>query len=359
MSLARDLKIAVRHLLKSPGFAAIAILMLALGIGATTAIFSIVESVLMRPLPFPESDRLMVLADIIQGAEVGGNGEAGVTVPDIRNYTRDTHSFTSLGGYQGTGFELSGLGEPAILNSTRMTGGIFPALGVQPMLGRVFTQQEDDQKQQVAVLSYATWQSRFHGDRNIVGQKILLDRKPYIVIGVMPRNFEFPLVPGHLNRSELWVPMSFTEQELSQNSASNWSYQMVGRLKPGVTPAQAVMDAKTVAAETMRNYPAYMAGFTMHPVVRPLHEETIEQARPLVRTLFLAVVVVLLIACANLAGLLLVRAIRRRREVAVRMALGANASALLRQALLESLVLSITGGILGLVAGRHLPSRRR
>ncbi len=349
MSLARDLKIAVRHLLKSPGFAAIAILMLALGIGATTAIFSIVESVLMRPLPFPESDRLMVLADIIQGAEVGGNGEAGVTVPDIRNYTRDTHSFTSLGGYQGTGFELSGLGEPAILNATRMTGGIFPALGVQPMLGRVFTQQEDDQKQQVAVLSYATWQSRFHGDRNIVGQKILLDRKPYIVIGVMPRNFEFPLVPGHLNRSELWVPMSFTEQELSQNSASNWSYQMVGRLKPGVTPAQAVMDAKTVAAETMRNYPAYMAGFTMHPVVRPLHEETIEQARPLVRTLFLAVVVVLLIACANLAGLLLVRAIRRRREVAVRMALGANASALLRQALLESLVLSITGGILGLI----------
>jgi putative ABC transport system permease protein len=348
MSLARDLKIAVRHLLKSPGFAATAVLMLALGIGATTAIFSIVESVLLRPLPFPESNRLMVLADIIQGADIGGTGEAGVTVPDIRNYTRDTHSFSSLGGYQQTGFELSGIGDPAQVNAARLTGGIFPALAVEPLLGRVFTQQEDDQKQQVAVLSYGTWQSRFRGDRNIIGQKILLDRKPYIVIGVMPRNFEFPLVPGHINRSELWVPMSFTDSELAPGSAANWSYQMVGRLKPGITPTQAVTDARRVAAETMRNYPAFMAGFSIRPVVRPLHEETIEQARPLVRTLFFAVVVVLLIACANLAGLLLVRAIRRRREVAVRMALGANAAALLRQALLESLVLSITGGILGL-----------
>jgi putative ABC transport system permease protein len=348
MSLVRDLKIAVRQLLKSPGFAATAILMLALGIGATTAIFSVVESVLLRPLPFPQSGRLMVISDIIQGADVGGNGEAGVTVPDIRNYTRDTHSFTSLGGYQQSGYELSGKGEPAQVNATRLTGGVFPALAVEPLLGRVFTQQEDDQKQQVAVLSYATWQSRFHGDRNIAGQKILLDRKPYVVIGVMPRNFEFPLVPGHINRAELWVPMSFTQQELSQNYASNWSWQMVARLKPGITPAQAASDASRAAAETVRNYPSYMAGFSMHPVVRPLHEETIEQARPLIRTLFLAVIVVLLIACANLAGLLLVRAIRRRREVAVRMALGANASALLRQALLESLVLSLTGGILGL-----------
>ena len=349
MSVFRDLKIAVRYLLKSPGFAATAVLMLALGIGATTAIFSIVEGVLLRPLPFPEPGRLMVLADILHGADVGGNGEVGVTVPDIRNYTRDTHTFTSLGGYQQTGYELSGTGDPAQINAARLTGGVFPALGVEPLLGRFFTQQEDDQKQQVAVLSYATWQSRFHGDRNIVGQKILLDRKPYVVVGVMPRSFEFPLVPGHLNRSELWVPMSFNEQELSQTASANWSYQMVGRLKSGVTPAQAVSDASRVAAETVKNYPPFMAGFSITPVVRPLQEETVEQARPLVRTLFLAVVVVLLIACANLAGLLLVRAIRRRREVAVRLALGARAAALLRQAVLESLVLSVTGGVLGLV----------
>jgi putative ABC transport system permease protein len=349
MSLYRDLKIAVRHLAKSPGFAVTAVLMLALGIGATTAIFSIVEGVLLRPLPFPESDRLMVLADILAGAQVGDNGEAGVTVQDIRNYVRDTHSFSSLGGYDGASYELSGTGDPAILNAERMTGGVFPALGVQPLLGRYFTQAEDDQQQQVAVLSYATWQSRFQSDQNILGKKILLDRKPYVIIGVMPRNFEFPLVPGHLNRRELWVPMSFTEGELAPTSGANWSYNMVGRLKPGVTAAQAVIDADRVAKETVRNYPAFMAGLSIRPVVRPLHEETVEQARPLVRTLFLAVAVVLLIACANLAGLLLVRAIRSKREIAVRLALGASARALLWQTILESLVLSVAGGLVGLI----------
>ncbi len=348
-SLYRDLKIAARHLLKSPGFAITAVLTLAVGIGATTAIFSIVEGVLLRPLPFPEPDRLMVLSDVLQGVNVGGNGEDGVTVPDIRNYMRDTHSFSSLGGYQGTGLELSGVGDPATVNATRMSGGVLPALGVQPMLGRVFTQQEDDKHQQVAVLSYSTWQSRFQGDKNILGKKILLDRKPYEVIGVMPRSFEFPLQPGHLNRTELWVPMSFTAGELAPASAANWSYNMVGRLKPGVTAAQAVNDAGQVAKETVRNFPPFLAGFTMHPVVRPLHEETIEAARPLIRTLFLAVAVVLLIACANLAGLLLVRAIRNRREIAVRLALGASTSVLLRQTLLESVVLSVAGGVVGLV----------
>jgi putative ABC transport system permease protein len=348
-SLYRDLRIAVRHLLKSPGFVITAVLMLALGIGATTAIFSIVEGVLLRPLPFPQSDRLMVLADVVVGTKISDTGEAGVTVPDIRNYMRDTHSFSSLGGYQRAGFELSGIGEPAMVNGTRMSGGVLPALGVQPMLGRYFTQDEDDKRQQVAVLSYTTWQSRFQGDRNILGKKILLDRKPYEVIGVMPRSFEFPLIPGHLNRTELWVPISFTEQELTPTSGANWSYSMVGRLKPGVTAAQAVSDAGSVAKETMRNYPPFMAGLGIRPVVRPLQEETVEDARPLVRTLFLAVAVVLLIACANLAGLLLVRAIRMRRETAVRLALGASARALLWQTMLESLVLSVAGGLAGLV----------
>lgn len=342
-----DLKFALRQLRKSPGFTATAVLMLAFGIGATTAIFSIVEGVLLRPLPFPQSNRLMVLADIIHGANLGGNGEAGVTAPDIRAYSRDTRSFQSLGGYQGTGFELSGLGDPAQINAARMSAGVFPALGVSPLLGRVFTAQEDEQSQQVTVLSYSTWQSRFHGDAQILGKKILLDRKPYLVIGVMPRNFEFPLFSGHLNRSELWVPMSFKPQELAAGSAS-WNFQMVGRLKPGVTPAQARSDAERVAQEIMRNYPAFMRSLSISPVVRPLQEETVEQARPLVRTLFLAVAVVLLIACANLAGLLLVRAIRRQREIAVRLALGAPSSALLRQAILESLVLSASGGLVGL-----------
>ena len=348
-TLLLDLKYAFRQLRKSPGFTATAVLMLAFGIGATTAIFSIVEGVLLRPLPFPDPDRLVVLADHLEGADVGGNGEAGVTVPDIRAYGRDTHSFVNLGGYQYAGFELSGNGDPAQVNAARMSGGVLPALGVAPLLGRVFTQQEDDQRQTVVVLSYSTWQSRFHGDPKILGTKILLDRKPYIVIGVMPRNFEFPLTSGHLNRIELWVPISFRPDELVPAAGANWSYQMVGRLKSGVTPSQAQSDAERVAQDIMRGYPSFMASLHISSVVRPLQEETIEQARPLVRTLFFAVAIVLLIACANLAGLLLVRAIRRQREAAVRLALGARAAALLRQAILESLILSVLGGLLGIV----------
>jgi putative ABC transport system permease protein len=347
--LFHDLRIAVRHLLKSPGFTATAVFMLALGIGATTAIFSIVEGVLLRPLPFPHPEKLVALSDVLQGADVGGNGEAGVTVPDIKAYTRDTHSFESLGGYRQTGYELSGIGDPVQVNATRLSGGVFPALQVAPLMGRFFTPQEDDQQEQVAVVSYSLWQSRLQGNPNVLGTKILLDRKPYVIIGVMPRNFEFPLVPGQLNISELWVPMSFTPQETSAVAGANWSYSMVGRLKPGITAIQAESDAERVAQETMRSYPAFMSSLHIRAVVRSLHEETVEQARQLVRTLFLAIVVVLLIACANLAGLMLVRAIRRRREIAVRLALGAPAGVLLRQAILESLVLSVTGGVLGLV----------
>ena len=346
--LLHDLRIAIRHLLKAPGFAATAVLMLALGIGATTAIFSIVEGVLLRPLPFPDPARLVVLSDIVQGANVGGNGEAGVTSVDINAYRRDTHSFESLGGYQQTAYELSGIGEPEQVNAARLSGGVLPALGVAPLTGRFFTQQEDDHKEQVVLLSYSLWRSRLHGNPNVLGTKILLDRKPYAVIGVMPRGFEFPLLPGHLNHSELWVPMSFAQQELT-TGGSGWNFNMVGRLKPGITAAQAESDAERVAQETMRGYPSYMASLRIRAVVRSLHEETVEQARQLVRTLFLAIVVVLLIACANLAGLLLVRAVRRRREVAVRLALGANAVTLLRQAILESLLLSATGCVLGLM----------
>ncbi|HEY6290280.1 MAG TPA: ABC transporter permease [Terriglobia bacterium] len=241
-----ELRIAIRHLLKSPGFTTTAVLMLALGIGATTGIFSIVEGVLLRPLPFPHPERLVALSDILQGAELGGNGEAGVTAPDIRAYTRDTHSFEDLGGYQQLSYELSGIGEPAQVNAARLSGGVLPALGVVPLMGRFFTQQEDDRNEHVTVVSYRLWQNRLHGDAHVLGSKILLDRKPYAVIGVMPRDFEFPQVAGHLNNSELWVPMSFTQQELTTGAAS-WNFDMVGRLKAGITPAQAQSDAERVA----------------------------------------------------------------------------------------------------------------
>ena len=343
-----ELKIAFRQLVKSPGFTATAVLMLALAIGATTAIFSIVEGVLLRPLPFPRPDRLVSLEDILSGTG-GDNAFTSVTAPDIRNYTRDTHSFQSLGGYGQTGYELSGAGEPKQVNAARMTAGVFPALQVQALIGRWFTRQEDEQSQKVALISYSLWQSRFHSDPAVLNRTILLDRKPYVVIGVMPSGFEFPLVPGHLNAVELWVPMSIRPEELT-NGAASWNYNMVGRLKAGVSPAQAEADAERVAQDTMRAYPAWMSSLKIRATVRPLKEEAIGKARPLIRTLFFAVAVVLLIACANLAGLLLVRAVRSRREVAIRLAVGARTSALLRQAILESLLIAISGGLVGLAA---------
>jgi predicted permease len=347
-NLWQDLRFGVRTLRKSPGFTAVAVLMLALGIGATTAIFSIVEGVLLRPLPFPDPDRLVILGDVLEGSHCASCADSSVTAPDIRNYMRDTQSFSHLGGYRGRLFELSGTGDPAAVNATRMSGEVFAALGVPPLLGRTFTQREDEEQQQVAVLSYGMWRSRLHGDANVLGSKILLYRKPYTVIGVMPRDFEFPLNPGHVNQSELWLPLSLQPEEFTAGSASSWNSRMVGRLKPGITAEQAQSDAERVARETMRDYPAYMRSLRIHAVVTPLREDTVEQARPLVRTLLFAVIVVLLIACANLAGLLLVRAIRRRREIAVRLALGARAATLLRQAIVESMVLSIAGGAIGL-----------
>jgi len=337
---------ALRQLRKSPAFTLTAVLTLAFGIGATTAIFSIVEGVLLRPLPFPQQERLLCFGDIPEGVGPGG-GTPNATAPAVRIYMRDTTAFSSLGAYQQAAFELSGVSEPAQINASRLTASIFPVLGVSPLMGRPFTRQEDEDSQQVAVISYQMWHSRFHADAAILGQKILLDRRPYEIIGVMPRNFEFPLVPGQLSRSELWVPMSFTQGELV-NGAGSWNYNMLGRLKPGVTPAQVLQDAQPAVEEIQHNFPAGMGSLRIHPVVEPLTEATVATARPLVRTLLLAVAVVLFIACANLAGLLLVRVIRRRREISVRLALGASGAAVVRQSLVEALLLSGGGGLLGL-----------
>ena len=295
----QDIRYALRQLRKSPGFTLTAVLTLAFGIGATTAIFSIVEGVLLRPLPFPAPDRLVLFGDIPEGVGAAFIGAPSATAPAIGIYARDTHVFSNLGGYQQTGYELSGAGDPARIRASRLTASVFPALGVSPLMGRSFTQQEAEGGQQVAVLSYQMWHSRFHGDMHILGQKIQLNRRPYEIIGVMPRGFEFPLVPGQLNRSELWVPLSFTQAELVSGVGS-WNWGMVGRLKPGVTLAQALQDAQPAVQEIMQNFPPAMGNLHIHPVIQSLTENTVGQAQPLVRTLFLAVAVVLFIACANL-----------------------------------------------------------
>lgn len=344
--LSRDLRYGLRAMRRNPGFATIAVLSLAVGIGATTAIFSIVEGVLLRPLPFADPARLMVLGDTVPGIDMGSNGHIGVTIPQILTYERDARGFAALGGFEQAGYEFSGAGAPAKISAARVTASIFPVLGVMPLMGRTFTQKEDDDSQPVTVISYAMWRSSFNRDPKILGRKIELNRKTYEIIGVMPSGFEFPLIPGQMDQSRLWVPLSPTPDELKEAAA--WCCGMVGRLEPGVTSTQAQQDASRVAQQITRNFPAYMSSQRIGAMVRPLTDDTVAQARPLLRILFLAVAVVLFIACANLAGLLLVRVIRRRREIALRRALGASGASLLRQSLVETLALSLAGGLIGL-----------
>ena len=203
-----DLRLVWRQFRKSPGFEITAVLMLAFGIGATTAIFSVVDGELLRPLPFPQANELVTLGDQASGFLMGKRDPGWVTGPEVVTYQREQSSFSGLGGFGFEHLNLSGVGQPAAIIATRMTPSVFAALGVAPLMGRVFTQQEDMQHEQVTVLSYGTWKSRFNGNLNILGTKILLDRKPYVVIGVMPKNFAFPLVDRKWSIA-LWVPMSF------------------------------------------------------------------------------------------------------------------------------------------------------
>jgi predicted permease len=356
-----DLRLVLRQLRKSAGFAATAVLMLAFGIGAVTAIFSLVDGILLRPLPFPEPGQLVTVGDQIRGMNWDSTADGPVSPPEIGSYSEETRSFSALGGYGSQDMELSGSSRPLRLEAARMTAGVFAALGVAPLMGRVFTQKEDEQDVPVVVLSYSAWREQFGGQRDILGAKILLNRRPFTVIGVMPRRFEFPIAEGILARCLLWVPMSFTAEERSPEAAGDWNFGMVGRLKQGVSLEQARADTERVAKEDMRRLPADLSTFEFRAVVRPLREVTVRNAKPLLRVLLLAVTVVLLIACANLASLLLVRAVRYQREVAVRLALGASSGRLLRQVLIESTLLSLAGGLLGVGAaaplvalGRHL-----
>ena len=341
--LAQSLRLTVRQLRKAPGFTLTAILTLALGIGATTAIFSLVEAILLRPLPFKHSDQLVLLGD-----HLGGRPGMSVRAREIATYTAATQAFSSLGGYITASFELSGGAQPEEINAARLNSVMFPTLGVQPVLGRVFTPQEESTRQPLAVISYALWTERYHRDTGVLGSTIILDRKPYSVIGVMPRGFEFPLEFGRLNQAQVWVPLSLTSDELSDQNAGFWGYRMIARLKDGVTVSQAARDADRVAQQIMHDFPASMSAIRIQGDVRPLRETVVADVRPVLRTLFLAVAIVLFVACLNVSSLLLVRAIRQRREYAVRLAIGAGSSNIIWESAVEGLVLSVAGGLLGL-----------
>jgi putative ABC transport system permease protein len=342
--LAQDLRLALRQLSKAPGFTLAVVFTLALGIGATTATFSLVEGVLLRPLPFKHPERLVLLGD-----HLGGRPGMSVRAREIATYKSATQAFSTLGGYITASFELSGGERAEEIDGGRLDSGTLATLGVQPLLGRIFTLEEEDARQPVALISYALWMNRFHRDPQVLGSNIVLDRKPYSVIGVMPRNFEFPMDFGDIAGAQVWVPLSLTADELSDQHSGFWGYRMIARLKDGITLRQAAEDADRVAHQIMNDFPATMSAIQIQGDVRLLRESVVGDVRPILRTLFVAAIVALLVACVNVSSLLLVRALRQRREYAVRIAIGASSGRIIRESAAAGMLLSMAGGVLGLV----------
>jgi putative ABC transport system permease protein len=344
--LGQDVRYGLRQLRRNPGFTIVAVLTLALGIGASTAIFSVVDAVLLKPLPYKEPQRLVLVRERIPHILPE---PVALPAPDVVTFQRQSHVLSAVGAFQNQQRDLTGGGTPERINVARVTAGLFPLLGVSPLLGRLFTQQEDQPDQRVVLLGYNLWRERFGGDQQILGKTVALDRKSYVIVGVMPPDFSFPF-PG-VNGSEpaaLWVPMGFTPAEL-QDIGDNFNYSTIARLKIGVTLAEANADVSATAHGIQATVYKGLSGFTLEASAEPLKDVIVRSARPLIAILMGAVTLLLLIACINVSGLLFVRVADREREMAIRSALGASRFRVMRGLLTESLLLGITGGACGLL----------
>jgi putative ABC transport system permease protein len=325
----QDLRYGARMLLKQPGFSLIAMLTLALGIGANTAMFSVVNAVLLRPVPFPEPERLMLLVD--------GKGPANFAAADLRDLALQNRSFAQLGAYTTATFNLAGGSEPERVNGARVSAGLLPTLGVQPLYGRNLTAEEDREGgAKVVLLGHGVWQRQFGADPNVVGRAIRLDEQSYTVIGVLPAGLNFP------SDKELFVPLALSARALA-SYFTPFFITLTARLKPGVTRSQADAELATIIKPGEKG-PRFRSLRVMG-----LQEALLGDVRTMMLVLLGAVGFVVLIACANLANLLLTAAARRQKEIAVRLGLGANRNRVVRQFLTESLLLAGLGGVAGLL----------
>lgn len=344
----QDFRFAVRQFRKSPGFAGIAIATLALGIGASTAIFSVVNTVLLHPLPYKDPERLVLVTESLPAMS---SDEVGVAAGEYLDYRDHNRSFSQVASYQSNGFNLTGAGRPLRVNAAEISSSAFSLLGVSPELGHIFTQDDERSgSDHVVLLSHALWQNEYSGDRRIVGKIVKLDEQSYTVIGVMPPSFHFPFDGAPMSEAaDLWVPQIFSPHLLApENRTQEFGVGLVGRLKPGVTTEQAQQDVATVANTFMQEY-GYTGSVRVKPKVYPFAAYTVTKAKPLVLLLTLAVGCVLLISCANVANLLLARGSQRAREMAIRTALGANRQRIMRQCFVESMLLAFIGAGMGFI----------
>ncbi|MBV9501049.1 MAG: ABC transporter permease, partial [Acidobacteriaceae bacterium] len=338
--LLNEVKFAVRSLAKSSIMTITAIAALALGIGANTALFTVVNAVLLRPMNYPHAERIVEVTRSFKG---GSSGAGAVTPTKYDFWRRESRSFEVMAayGFTSVGVNLAGTSEPERLNSLPVTADFFRVLGVQPWVGRAFTESEDKPGAgHFAVLSYELWQRLFHGDRSIVGRSIALNRASYTVLGVMPERFEFP------RAADLWTPLQL---KIDPSDHAN-DYAVIARLKPDVSLQQAARDMHLVAQRFRQQFgKGIVMGDNEDIAVVRFHSWIVGDVRPALLVLMAAVGFVLLIACANVANLLLARSTVRQREMAVRTALGASQWQLMRLLFTESLLLSFTGAVLGVL----------
>jgi putative ABC transport system permease protein len=334
-------RFALRQLRKNPWFTLTAILTLSMGIGATTAIFSLVNAVLLEPLPFPRSDELGWIA--YDDRALGGNGNETFSYPNFFDYRARQHSFTAIASYRSSGNTLIGPSEAQRINTQIVSADFFRVLGVAPFTGRDLSAADETPDARTAMLSWDLWQRVFRGDREIVGRSIDLDGKPYEVAGVLPAGFSFPI---RTPPPDAWISIAEDADFLSQRGAA--VLNLVGRLRPGVSLMAARADFQVIAGNLSAEYPKDNRQLTRIAIVPEL-DHVVGDTRPALRVLFAAVAGVLLIGCVNVAGLLLARGSRRKPEIALLAALGAGRGAILRQVLFESLLLSVAGGAVGVL----------